>query len=98
MDIANLAPDLARLLGINPATLVLLLWIIVQAANVGARLIPNDATGYLGVLRKICALIGLYVSSRITSGVTVNDTAKAVIETPVTARQVEVDGAKGKVP
>lgn len=89
MDIANLAPDLARLLGIQPSTLVLLIFIVVQLANVGARLIPNDATGFWGGVRKVCALIGLYVSSRVTSGVSVNDVTDAALKTPVIERRVE---------
>jgi hypothetical protein len=60
-------------------TLLLFLFLLVKGANVTARLIPDDATGWQGTVRKIAALIGLYVSSRVTSGVTVTDAAKAAI-------------------
>lgn len=89
MEIANLAPDLARLLGIQPSTLVLLIFVIVQLANLGARLIPNDATGFWGGVRKVCAFVGLYVSSRVTGGVTVNDVTGAALKTPAIERKVE---------
>ena len=93
MDLSNLAPDLGKLLGLQPSTLVLLLFIITTAANAGARLIPADATGFLGVLRKACSIIGVYVQNRVTSGVTVTDVAKAALETPpITAKaQAEAD-------
>src|SRR3546814_20516430 len=40
--------------------------------NLGGRLIPDDATGWLGFVRKICKRVGLYASNRITSKLTVN--------------------------
>ena len=82
MDIAYLAPELARMIGVSPSTLVLLLVILIKGANVIARLIPDTATGWKGALRSICALIGLHVASRIAPGMTINDVAKAALETP----------------
>ncbi len=85
MDVANLAPEIAAALGISPSTMVLLLMIITSAANMGARRIPDDATGALGILRKLCAVVGMHVNTRISNGVTVNDIAKAALTTqPIT--------------
>lgn len=82
INIANLAPDIAKLLGLQPSTMILLLFIITQAANLTARAIPEDATGWKGTLRKVCSVVGLYMSSRITPNLTVNDVAKAAAKVP----------------
>jgi hypothetical protein len=81
MDISALAPDLGKLLGINPSTLVLLLFIANVAARAATRSIPNDATGFWAFVRQICAIIGVEVSSKITSGVSVADVAAASLKT-----------------
>lgn len=90
-DIANLAPDLAKLIGVQPSTLVLLLVILVKLANMAARGIPDDATGWLGTVRTICAIVGAHVPSKVTSGVTVNDVARAALETPPIPAKVAAD-------
>lgn len=69
---------LAGALGVHPSTLVLLLGVFVAVSNLVGKLIPDDATGTLGVVRKLAKVGGLYVSTHITDGVTVNDTAKVV--------------------
>jgi len=81
-DFGNLVPDLAELIGVQPSTLVLLIFIVTTVANAGARLIPNDAVGFWGWVRKICAFIGVHVSSRVAGGVTMNDIAAAALKTP----------------
>jgi hypothetical protein len=70
--------SIAASLGIDPTTLVLLLGVLVAFCNLAGRVIPDDATGWLGGVRKICKVVGLYVSNRVISGVSVNDTARAV--------------------
>lgn len=82
MDIVNLLPDAAKLLGIQPSTLLLILIIITTTANRTARLIPDNATGWKGVVRMVCAVIGVNVASRIAPGITVTDVAKAALATP----------------
>lgn len=42
--------------------------------------IPDDKTGFLGVVRTVCKVIGLYVSNRITAGVSVTDVSKVVAD------------------
>jgi hypothetical protein len=81
-DISNLAPDLAHALGLNPATLVLLIFIVHQGCNLIARAIPNDATGWQGVVRQIAAVVGTYVSNRVTSSASANDILAAAATTP----------------
>ncbi len=93
MDFSNIAAQIGQIFGLQPSTLVLLLFVVTTAANVGARLIPNDATGALGVLRKICSIVGVYVSSRVTSGVTLNDVASAAAATPAVAANVAAASA-----
>jgi hypothetical protein len=69
---------LAGVLGVSPATFLLILGVVVSVCNLVGKLIPDDATGYLAIIRKIAKVLGLYVSTRITSDVTVNDAARAV--------------------
>lgn len=94
MNIDNIAPQLAQLLGVDPDTLILLIMLVGTIANLGARAIPQTATGFLGGLRKACAVIGLYIPSRIAPGVTVHDVARAAYETPPIPQQVEADKAE----
>lgn len=82
MDISNFIPQIATALGLAPATLLFLIFCINQAAKVGSRLIPNDATGFWAVLGRLCAIIGADPSSRITKGVSVQDVATAALATP----------------
>lgn len=69
---------LPSLLGLDPATFTLLLGIIVVASNVVSKLIPESATGALGVVRRIAAVLGVALANRITPNVTSKDIAKAV--------------------
>lgn len=85
----DLIPQVGRLVGIDPTTFLFYMAVLSMAANVIARLIPNDATGWKGGLRKVCTIIGVYVSSRVSPGVTVNDVAKAAIETPAISEKVD---------
>jgi hypothetical protein len=82
MDISNLAPDIANLLGVQPSTMLLLLFLLTTAANVVSRLIPDTATGGLLLLKQICSIVGAHVSNRIAPGVTQADVAKAALDTP----------------
>lgn len=79
----DLIPDIAGWLNVEPATLLLLLAIIGTTANVTSRLIPDDATGWLGTVRRIATVIGIYVPNRVTNGITVTDVAKAVVANKV---------------
>ena len=72
-------PNIAAWLGIQPSSALLLVGLVVTAANLGGRVIPDTATGPLGVVRRICKLIGLFVPNRVAPNVSVNDVAKAVI-------------------
>lgn len=79
MDIADIIPEIAQHLGIQPSSLVFWLGIVTFLANTTARYIPQDATGWQGTVRKIAAIIGVYVPSRVSAGVSVTDVAKAVV-------------------
>jgi hypothetical protein len=79
MDISMLLPMIASVTGLSPATLLLIVGVVISVSNVVTKLIPDDATGGMAILRKITALAGLYVASRVTSGVTANDIARGVL-------------------
>lgn len=70
---------LPNLLGVDPQLFTLLLGVLVALANLVGRLIPDTAVGSLGVLRKVCKVVGLYVGNRVAPGISNNDAAQAVI-------------------
>lgn len=74
-DIEQYIPPLAQALGIEPATALLIVGLVMALANLAGRLIPDDKTGVLGVIRAACKIIGLYASNRIATGLTVNQIA-----------------------
>jgi hypothetical protein len=91
VDISALAPDIAKLFGIAPSTLVLLFLIVTMAARALARSIPDDAVGGWAVLRKLAAIIGAEVASKVTSGVTVSDVARASLQVPPIPQVIAAD-------
>lgn len=72
-------PNIAKMLNLDPATVLLFLTGFVTICNLVGRAIPDDAIGALGVIRRICKFLGLYAPNRITSGVSTSDVASAVI-------------------
>lgn len=83
-DIIN---SLAALFGAEPATIAALIPLFILACNVIARLIPDDATGWLGFANKLFKFLGAQVSNRVASGVTVNDVVAVVAKADVPARE-----------
>jgi hypothetical protein len=67
-----------NLLGLDPASFTLLLIVVATVANIASKLIPESATGALGVVRKICAFLGVALANRITPNVNSTDIGKAV--------------------
>lgn len=49
--------------------------IIMVACNVASRVIPDKATGFLGVVRQITSVVGVHVRNRVEKGVTTEDMA-----------------------
>lgn len=82
-DIANFVPLIAQLLGLAPTTLLFGIFLVNQGAKVLGRVIPNDKKGVLGVVRKVSKILGADPSSKITSGVSVQDIAKASIQNKI---------------
>lgn len=78
--------------GVSMPVLLGYVGILVAAANMISRWIPDDATGVLNVVRQICKFIGMNVSSRISSGVTLNDAAKVTMSFP--EAQAKIDDIK----
>lgn len=92
--IEKLIPPLAQWLGVQPSTVLLLIGLIITGCNIAGRVIPDTATGPLGMIRKIAKVVGLLVPNRIAPSVSVNDVAKAVVahKTPKVA-----DAVKGEI-
>lgn len=71
----------AALLGVDPVLLPLILGVIVALANLAGKLIPDSATGPLGILRKVCKVVGLYITNRVTPSVSTGDVTRALAAT-----------------
>lgn len=72
---------ITRALGIDPSYLAIYLTLIVAVANIVGKSIPESATGPLGIIRRVCKIIGLYVPNQITRTVSTATVAKAVVAT-----------------
>lgn len=77
--IEHYIPNLAAMLGIDPATVLLLVTITVVVANLVSKFIPDDKVGVLGAIRTIAKFIGIAASNRIAAGLTVNEIAKTTV-------------------
>lgn len=88
----DLIPPIAQMLGIEPASLLLFLGILIIIARIVSRVIPDDQAGPLGFVRRIASLIAIEVGNRVAPGVTVNDIAKAVVANKITKLKGEVSG------
>lgn len=88
--VEDLIPPVAQFFGVEPSTVLLFLAITVTAANLIGRLIPDDAVGWLGTIRKIAKTIGLFIPNRIAPGIGVDAVAKAVIADKLTKLKREV--------
>lgn len=98
MEFADFVPHLAKIFDIDPASLIFWLGFLTFIANTTARLIPQDATGWQGNVRKAAAIIGVYVPSRVSHGVSVTDVAKAVVASKVEDIKHEVIEAAAQAP
>lgn len=72
--------------GIDGTTLLATLAFVSIICRLVGNLIPDDKKGWLGVVRNVCQILGLYASNRLTSGVSVNDVARVVADTPMQTR------------
>lgn len=80
---------IADWLGVDPAVIVALLPTLVFIFNLIYRSIPDDKVGFLGVVRNITKVLGLYLSNRVASGVSVNTVVKSTLDSvPSVARDV----------
>lgn len=77
--VESLIPNIAAWLNLDPATVLLLVLLVSVAANVAARLIPDTADGWLGEVRKICKVLGVYAQNRVAPGVKTADVVKQVV-------------------
>lgn len=67
-----------NLFGLDPESFFRWLVVLVTLANIISKVIPESATGALGVTRKIASIVGISLANRITPGVTSKDISKAV--------------------
>lgn len=86
MDIYVVLEGILRQLGFDGVGIITLYSLTVLAARLVARFIPDDKTGFLGLVRKVSRVVGLDLSNRISSGVSQNDVAKATMTIANVAR------------
>lgn len=71
---------LGEVLGMHGDSAVLVTVGTVAVANVVGRVIPDDAKGILGVVRKVAKVVGLYASNRVKSGKSVNTVVREIVD------------------
>lgn len=65
--IINLIRTLADTFGVSPAVMAGLLAVLVAISKVAefvGKLIPDSATGFWAIVRKVCKVIGVYIPNR----------------------------------
>lgn len=79
----SIADALFNLLGLEGTSLLTVLVAVALVAQLVARLIPDDAGGVLGIVRKIASVLGLYASNRVSSGISLKTIAGAVVNNEI---------------
>lgn len=77
----TIADQAFKLWGLHGTSLIVTLLLVSFVCQAVGKIIPEDATGWKGALRKVCKVVGIYVSNRITSGVSTADVARATLNT-----------------
>lgn len=81
MNDAELIAGAAAAVAGVPATTVLAGFAVTSLfCRVVGKAIPDDQKGFLGGVRRVCKVVGLYNSNRITKQVSVEDVTKATID------------------
>lgn len=80
----------------NPQNQLMTLMLVSFVAQALGRAIPDDKTGIPGAIRKLAKVLGLYVDSRIHSGVSANSVAQQVINGEIVGDGRVTRGPDGK--
>lgn len=88
MDVFDLIQEI---FGISAEQLAIILVVISLVCRVTGKLIPDSATGILGLVRKVVKFVGLQVENRIEPGVTTEDVSKASLSIANVARLARKD-------
>ncbi len=79
----ELIPNVAGFFNLPPESLMLFLIVVSSTANIIARRIPDDQTGWKGVVRDVCSILGLYTQNRVSAGVKTGDVIKGIVHSRV---------------
>lgn len=93
MDLSGLEhfiQNIAAFFNVDPSTILLFVGVFVAVCNLAGRLIPDEATGWKGAVRKFCKLVGMYASNRVTKGMSVNDVTKVLLDSKVAGARDDV--------
>lgn len=86
----EIVSNVAGSLGLAPATMAILMIVILMACDKIAKAIPDDSTGWRKMVKLIARIIAVDVSNKLTAGTSIRDVAKIVLETPAVQAQLEV--------
>jgi hypothetical protein len=78
----QLLNTLVSVFGLEGTTLLAVLAVLSVACRLIGKAIPDDATGFLAIVRKVTKVLGLYISNRLTSNVSTNDAARSMVGIP----------------
>jgi hypothetical protein len=81
--------SISQSIGLQGAELLAALAVLSIVCQYLGKLIPDDKTGILGILRMVLKTIGLYTSNRITAGVSTTDIARVVADSTQKVRDPE---------
>lgn len=73
------ADTVGSFLGLEPAEVFGVLAVVSLVCRLIGKAIPDDAGGLLGFIRTGCKVLGLYVSNRVTSGISTTDAARGAL-------------------
>jgi hypothetical protein len=82
----NILDAIFAQLGLEGLTLFSTLALISLVCRLVGKAIPDDRTGVLGYVRVVCKVLGLYVSNRISSGISVTDVSKVIVDSKLPLR------------
>lgn len=86
-DIVN---SIASTLGLTPATMAVLMIILLMAADKIAKAIPDDSTGWRRLVKLVARVIAVDISNKLTSAASIRDVATAVLDSPSVKAKLDV--------
>lgn len=91
--LTSLILELAHALGVSPITAAAMIPIIMMLSNLGARLIPDTATGGLKFLRIVLSIVGAHAKDNTGVAGVMNQHGDVIRRTPMDTVPEPIQGA-----